>query len=90
MEEYGMEMMDEMEDDMGQMEMEYGQEMGPDYGDEDEESMNFDGNPEFAHLPPLDKMRKIRRDILRTINEARGAHGSPSIYIDPMATRAAS
>lgn len=34
-------------------------------------------------------MRKIRRDILRTINEIREAHGSPSIYNDPMSNKAA-
>jgi hypothetical protein len=51
-------------------------EMG-EYDDEgDEESINFDENPEYAHMPKLDRMRKIRRDILRTINDVREAHGA--------------
>ena len=53
------------------------------YGDEDDESLNFDENPDFAHMPKLDRMRKIRRDILRTINDLREAHGAPRINIDP-------
>ena len=56
---------------------------------EDGDVINFDDHPEYAHMPPLDKMRKIRRDILRTINDARDKHGAPSIYIDVMANRAA-
>ena len=51
-------------------------EMG-EYDDEgDEESINFDENPEYSHMPKLDRMRKIRRDILRTINDVREAHGA--------------
>jgi len=59
------------------------------YGDEDDESLHFDENPDFAHMPKLDRMRKIRRDILRTINELREAHGAPRINIDPQANEAA-
>ena len=51
--------------------------------------MNFDGDPEYAKMPPLDKMRKIRRAIIKTINDVREAHNSPSIYMDVMANRAA-
>lgn len=40
-------------------------------------------------MPPLDRMRKIRRDILKTINDVRQAFGQPSIYIDVMANKAA-
>ena len=58
------------------------------YGEE-EESMNFDDNPEYAHLPKLDRMRKIRREILRTINDVRDAHQAPSMYTDPFANKAA-
>jgi hypothetical protein len=54
-----------------------------------EESINFDENPEFSHLPPLDRMRKVRRDILKTINNLREAHKTPSIYLDPMSNKAA-
>ena len=77
--EYGMNMNGEMmEEDDG-----YG-----DQGDE-EESLNFDDNPEYAHLPKLDRMRKIRREILKTINDVREAHQAPSIYLDPFACKAA-
>ena len=82
--------------DMGDMQEmdEYGQMMDMEEGqmmedDMDEEDINFDENPEYAHMPPLDKMRKIRRDILRTINDARDRHGAPSIYNDVMANKAA-
>jgi hypothetical protein len=34
-------------------------------------------------------MRKIRRQIMRTINDVREAHGAPSIYYDIMANKAA-
>jgi hypothetical protein len=40
-------------------------------------------------MPPLDKMRKIRRQIIRTINDMREAHSVPSIYTDVMANKAA-
>lgn len=85
--DYGMEQQMDYGDqqDMEQV-PEYGMEM--DYGVE-EESINFDENPEFAGMPPLDKMRKIRRDILKTINDFREAHQAPSIYVDVMANRAA-
>jgi hypothetical protein len=78
-----------MEHDMGDgqmMEME--DYDGMDYGDDDE-SINFDENPDFAHMPKLDRMRKIRREILRTINDLREAHGAPRINIDPQANEAA-
>ena len=51
--------------------------------------MNFDDNPEYANMPPLDKMRKIRRAIMKTINDMRQAHNVPSIYYDVMANKAA-
>jgi hypothetical protein len=35
------------------------------------EELNFDNDERFAHLPPLDKFRKIRRDVLHTINNLR-------------------
>jgi hypothetical protein len=40
-------------------------------------------------MPPLDKMRKIRRAIVKTINDMREAHNAPSIYLDVMSNRAA-
>lgn len=33
--------------------------------------MNFDNMQEYAHMPQLDRMRKIRRTILKTINDIR-------------------
>jgi hypothetical protein len=42
--------------------------------------MNFDENPEYAKMPPLDKMRKIRREILKSINDMRNAHQMPFVY----------
>jgi hypothetical protein len=81
--------MGEYGDQEDMMDMDEQQMMG-EYGDEDEEmSINFDENPEYANMPPLDKMRKIRRAILKTINDMREAHNVPSIYIDVMANKAA-
>ena len=40
-------------------------------------------------MPPLDRLRKIRRAILKTINDVRQAHGSPNIFIDLNANKAA-
>jgi len=99
--DYGVEQDDDMMDnEYGDMGGQYGQEhdMGDgqmmemddyNYVDDDEESLNFDENPDFAHMPKLDHMRKIRRDILRTINDLREAHGAPRINIDPQANDAA-
>jgi hypothetical protein len=58
------------------------------YGEEEEE-LNFEDNPEYAHLPKLDTMRKIRREIMRTINDVRLAHDAPGIFLDPFANKAA-
>lgn len=55
---------------------EYDQEGEEEEEEDDEESINFDANPEYAHLPPLDKNRKIRREVLRTINEVRAKFAS--------------
>ena len=93
----GMDMMDdgammEMEDgDM--MDMEDGDMMddmdADDGGFADDESLNFDNNPEYAHMTPLDRMRKIRRSIIKTINDLREGVGAPPICTDPNANRAA-
>ncbi len=56
---------------------------------DDDDSINFDADPEFAHLPPLDKRRKIRREVLRTINEIRSKFKNGNIFIDPLASQAA-
>lgn len=36
--------------------------------------MNFENMEEYKHMAPLDRMRKIRRTILKTINDIRAAH----------------
>ena len=90
--EYGMEQdmdMDMMEeyDQEGMMDMDNHQMM--DEYDDEEQSINFDDNPEYQNMPPLDKMRKIRRAIMKTINDMREAHEVPGIYGDVMANKAA-
>ncbi len=56
----------------------------------DEDSLNFDQDPAFAHLPGLDKMRKVRREVIKTINEFRQHAGLGSIYSDHFTNLAAS
>ena len=51
--------------------------------------MNFDDNPAFANMPPLDRMRKIRRDIVKTINDLRETINVPGIVIDILSNKAA-
>ena len=51
--------------------------------------MNFDQDPQFNNLPPLDKMRKVRREIVKTINEFRAGFGRSQIYIDHYTNEAA-
>lgn len=51
--------------------------------------MNFEDNPAFQNMPPLDKMRKIRRDIIRSINEYREAVQTPGIFMDVLCNKAA-
>lgn len=41
-------------------------------------------------MPPLDRMRKIRRTILKTINDIRASMKAPPIMVDPHANKAAS
>ena len=40
-------------------------------GEDDEDNLDFENDPSFAHLPPLDRNRWSRRDILQSINEIR-------------------
>ena len=47
--------------DDGQM-MEDGEE--GDYGEEDDDFMRIANDPQYAHMPPIDRMHKIRRNIL--------------------------
>ena len=81
-----MDMMEEY-DQEGMMDMDNNQMM--DEYDDEEQSINFDDNPEYQNMPPLDKMRKIRRAIMKTINDMREAHEVPGIYGDVMANKAA-
>jgi len=73
--------MGEEDDEMGD---EYGMEGSP------EQEINFDSNPAFANMPPLDKMRKFRRDIIKSINEYRQMNSVPGVMGDILANRAAS
>ena len=40
-------------------------------------------------MPPLDRMRKIRRDILRSINDYREQIRNPGLLVDILGNRAA-
>ena len=40
-------------------------------------------------MPPLDKMRKIRRDIIKTINDLREKVSTPGVVMDILSNRAA-
>ena len=40
-------------------------------------------------MPPLDKMRKVRREIIKTINDFRAGFGRPKVHTDPFTTAAA-
>mmetsp|Transcript_1739 Transcript_1739/g.1661 ORF Transcript_1739/g.1661 Transcript_1739/m.1661 type:complete len:169 (+) Transcript_1739:6-512(+) len=90
---YGQEMDEDMDEEEKRQMMgdSYGMEGSP--GEEDyhegDGSINFEENPAFSNLPPLDRMRKIRRDILRSVNEYRENYGSTMVYNDPLSNRAA-
>ena len=40
-------------------------------------------------MPPLDRMRKIRRDIVRSINDYREQFGSNLVFTDIISNRVA-
>lgn len=40
-------------------------------------------------MPPLDRMRKIRRDVIRSINDYRDRENIPGLYMDILANRVA-
>lgn len=40
-------------------------------------------------MPPLDKMRKVRREILRTINDIRSKFNNNSVFTDLQVNKAA-
>lgn len=47
-------------------------------------------NPELAKLPPLDELRKVRREVLKAINRNRAEESLPPIDLDIYANEAAS
>ena len=58
-------------------------------GESGEESLDFENNPNFAGLPPLDRMRKIRREVVRSVNEMRQRHERTSLFMDTFQNKAA-
>ena len=56
---------------------------------EEKNNNNSEDAALYANLQPLDEMRKVRRDIVRTINELRASEEKPEIYLDPMTNLAA-
>lgn len=75
-EEYEGDEMDDEEYDQYEHE-EYGQASG-EYAEEsvitnerETSSLDFGGLPEYAHLPPLDPWRKIKRDLQAAVNQSR-------------------
>jgi hypothetical protein len=50
--------------------------------------LNFDYNPEYARMLPLNSLRKISIIIFKTINNPQIAHGLPKIKIDLNAKKA--
>lgn len=86
---------EEYEDHMGQegmmQEGDYDQEDAMGYGDEedDADSFGFDRDPTYADFPPLDPKRKVRREVLQTINELREKFKVAGIANDPLTNQAA-
>lgn len=60
------------------------------YGDEeDDNSFGFDNDPQYADFPGLDPRRKVRREILKTINEMRDKYDRPNVHMDILTNHAA-
>jgi hypothetical protein len=55
----------------------------------DEDSFGFDQDPQYADYPALDPRRKVRREILRTINELRDKFEKPNVNVDQLTNKAA-
>lgn len=47
---------------------------------EEDEDIDFNADPQYAGMPPLDKMRKVRREILRTINDIRAKFNHSALH----------
>jgi hypothetical protein len=73
------------------MEQYGGEEEGMAYGDEDDDadSFGFDRDPQYADFPPLDPKRKVRREVLNTMNDLRGKFKAAGIITDPLTNQAA-
>lgn len=74
---------------------EYGQEGEGEFDEyqgepEEDPEMDFNNDPQYAGLPALDRMRKVRREILKTINDIRAKFNNPSIHQDVLSNRVAS
>jgi len=61
------------------------------YGDEEDEenSFGFDNDPQYADFPALDPRRKVRREIMKTINEMRDKFDRPNVHMDLLTNAAA-
>ena len=72
-------------------EVEDGEENLSDMDDEDymdESDVNFEDLPAYAHLPPLDSWRKVRRELLKALNQTREEEvgGLPEVHMDWLAS----
>ena len=56
-----------------------------------EDEFNFADMPEFAHLPPLDPWRKIKRDVVKFIIETRNEESEieHEVFLDGLLSEAA-
>mmetsp|Transcript_17526 Transcript_17526/g.19828 ORF Transcript_17526/g.19828 Transcript_17526/m.19828 type:complete len:813 (+) Transcript_17526:34-2472(+) len=57
--------------------------------DDEEEELDFSNNPEFARLPPLDQMRRYRREIFNELNQQRSESDLPPMQLDILGNLAA-
>jgi hypothetical protein len=73
----------------GMMGEEYGDEMSGNGGQHMDMDDEYDNNDAFNYMPPLDRMRKIRRDIMRSVNEYRSNADASFVHMDFMMNRAA-
>ena len=59
-----------------------------DFEEPEDAEVNFEEIPAYAHLPPLDPWRKVRRELIKAVNLSRQeeAVGLETVYIDWLAT----
>lgn len=53
------------------------------------DELDFDKRIEFSGLPPLDKSRKIKMELLRMINNSRIEKNKSNLYLDEISSIAA-